>query len=308
MRYVIGIDGGGTKTVCVLANELGEVMDVSFTGCSNHQICGIDTAVHTVTELIDNSVKKSGPRMKLEIVNDIWIAFSSGIVNGWGAVSMCGTGHNTAVITPEGRTFGIRALRYILGNYGGGRHITDDAFHYAFRSSEHTGDYTELERLLPQYCGARDMNELAALVYQSGYTYQYQFNITKLVFDLADEGDPVSRRIVRNMGNELGRMTGGLIKRAGISEIRVPIVLGGSVFTNCGSGLIINCYCESLSKLVPDFDLHILKKPPVLGAVLTGLKSIGVKVDDALAEKIFKSMEVSMSNTFGEEVIENDRQ
>lgn len=339
MRYVIGIDGGGTKTVCVLANELGEVMDVSFTGCSNHQICGIDTAVHTVTELIDNAVKKSGltrqdisfvkmglagadlesdlkllnehfyntiPQMKLEIVNDIWIAFSSEIVNGWGAVSICGTGHNTAVLTPDGRAFGIRALKYVLGNYGGGRHITDNALHCAFRSSEQTGDYTQLEQLLPQYCGARDMNELASLVYQSGYTYQYQFNIPKLVFDLADEGDPVSHQIVQSVGSELGRMTGGLIKKAGICGIKVPVVLGGSIFVNCGSGLIIKCYSESLSKLVPDFSLHILKKPPVLGAVLTGLKSIGVKVDDALTAKIFKSMDVSMSNTCREEVVKND--
>jgi N-acetylglucosamine kinase-like BadF-type ATPase len=341
VRYVIGIDGGGTKTVCVLANELGEVMDISFTGGSNHQICGIDTAVQAVTELIDSTVSRSGltrqdisfvkmglagadlesdlkflnehfskamPGMKLEIVNDIWIAFSAGIVNGWGAVSICGTGHNTAVITPDGRTFGIRALKYILGNYGGGRHITDDALHCAFRSNEQTGDYTRLERLLPQYCGVRDMDELAALVYQSDYTYQYQFNIPKLVSDLADEGDPVSRRIVQSVGGELGRMTGGLIKKAGLCDIKVPVVLGGSIFTNCGSGLIIKCYAESLSKLVPDFSLHILKRPPVLGAVLTALKSIGVEADEALAERIFKNMEVSMENTCREEVLENDRQ
>jgi len=339
VRYVIGIDGGGTKTVCILANELGDVLNVFFSGCSNHQICGIDNAVHTITELIDNAIKKSGltrkdisyikmglagvdlesdikllyehfynalPQMKLEIVNDIWIAFGSEIFDGWGAVSICGTGHNTAVRTPDGRDLGIRALKYVLGNYGGGRHITDDALHCAFRSSEHTGDYTLLEQLLPQYCNARDMNELASLIYQSGYTYQYQFNIPKLVFDLAYEGDTIAHKIVHDMGSKLGRMTGGLIKEAGISEMKIPVVLGGSIFTNRESGLIIKSYIDSLSKLVPDFSMNIIKKPPALGAVLTGLKSIGIKVDDELAGKILKSMNESMPYTNREEAVKDD--
>ena len=324
MKYIIGIDGGGTKTVCVLADELARILAVSQTGCSNHQICGIDTAVETIADLIDGAAKKAGisredisfvkiglagadtdsdlellnrhfekalSGMDFEIVNDIWIAFAAETTNGWGAISICGTGHNTAVFTPDGKTFGIRALRYELGNFGGGRYITDHALHYAFRSSEKTGDYTKLERELPGFCGARDMNELAESIYQSNYAYQYQFNIPKLIFDLADEGDEVSRMIVMREGAELGRMTGGLVQKAGLRGVNVPVVLAGSIFANCGSALIINSYSESLSRYVPDFSLHIMRKPPVLGAVLGALEKINAAADPAAAEKIMNEIE-----------------
>jgi N-acetylglucosamine kinase-like BadF-type ATPase len=52
MRYVIGVDGGGTKTVCALANENGEILNISMAGCTNHQICGFETAIQRLTELI----------------------------------------------------------------------------------------------------------------------------------------------------------------------------------------------------------------------------------------------------------------
>lgn len=324
MKYIIGIDGGGTKTVCVLANELAEVLDVSQTGCSNHQICGIETAVDTIVGLIDSAVNRAGitrediafvkmglagadmdrdlkllnshfkkalPGMAFEIVNDIWIAFEAEIINGWGAISICGTGHNTAVLAPDGQTYGIIALKYVLGNCGGGRHITDHALHYAFRSSEKTGDYTRLEEFLPEYCNTRDMNELADKIYQSDYTYQYQFNIPKLVFDLAEEGDTISRKIIIHEGTELGRMTAGLIHKAGIRGMSIPVVLAGSIFTNYGSALMVNSYKESLSKYVPDFSIHILRKPPVLGAVLNALKKINVSVNSVVADKAMKNIE-----------------
>lgn len=313
MKYIIGVDGGGTKTVCVLMAEDGRILSAIKGEGSNHQICGLDQAVHVIADLIHSAVRQAGIQLDdisfiglglagadqerdiqilseglskvlagvpFEIVNDIWIAFWAGSENSWGAVSVCGTGSNTGVRTPEGRIFSVRALRYILGNYGGGKHLSDIALHYAFRSNEHTGRFTKLEEHLPAFCRALDMDDLAMKVLESGYTYHYQFDIPKLVFELADDGDEVCREILWDMGWEMGTMTGGLIEVAGLAQAEeVPVVLAGSLYVHDENGFIINGYEKALRQKVKSPKIHVLRRPPVQGALFWGLQKIGVSVD-----------------------------
>lgn len=44
MKYAIGIDGGGTKTLGILADRDGRVLASASVGGTNHQICGASTA------------------------------------------------------------------------------------------------------------------------------------------------------------------------------------------------------------------------------------------------------------------------
>jgi len=59
MRYIVAIDGGGTKTVCVLASESGEVKGIEYGGGSNHQIIGIDSETKTIIFLIEKVLNAS---------------------------------------------------------------------------------------------------------------------------------------------------------------------------------------------------------------------------------------------------------
>ena len=175
MKYAIGIDGGGTKTLGILADRDGRVLASASVGGTNHQICGASTAGQRLAGLAFALLEAAGvstreigflcmglagadrredvcllerhlPEFLREIPhgiwNDVWIAFATGTVSEWGAVSVSGTGHNAAVRTPEGQTFGINALKFPLGNAGGGRMLTDWALHMAFRAWEHTGPET----------------------------------------------------------------------------------------------------------------------------------------------------------------------
>ncbi|BAY64822.1 ATPase, BadF/BadG/BcrA/BcrD type [Calothrix brevissima NIES-22] len=48
MNYVLGIDGGGSKTVCVLMDENRQVVSRGEAGASNYQSIGIDTAKQSI--------------------------------------------------------------------------------------------------------------------------------------------------------------------------------------------------------------------------------------------------------------------
>ena len=121
MKYAIGIDGGGTKTLGILADRDGRVLASASVGGTNHQICGASTAGQRLAGLAFALLEAAGvstreigflcmglagadrredvcllerhlPEFLREIPhgiwNDVWIAFATGTVSEWGAVSV----------------------------------------------------------------------------------------------------------------------------------------------------------------------------------------------------------------------------
>lgn len=318
-RIVAGVDGGGAKTACIIVDESGRILGHSVTKGSNHQICGISSAMEEVYQSINNAAQSAGLEVgdlsfiylglagadlkedfeilngnferiihgvPFKIVNDTWIAFSSMTNSTWGATSVCGTGNNLAVKDKEGNIYSVRALKYVLGNYGGGQHLADMAMHYAFRCDESTGSYTKLAETLPACCDCADMNELATKTYKSNYQYHKAYNIPKLVFDLAEEGDKVCLEIIARMGIEIGTMLGGLIAKAGLENENIPVVLSGSQYTKDTKQLMIAPLEEQLRKTVPYAEIKVLGCSPVVGAALSAMKEIGVELEEKEIELI----------------------
>ena len=52
MNYVLGIDGGGSKTVCILMQDTGEVLGRGEAGSSNYQTIGIKATLQSIESAI----------------------------------------------------------------------------------------------------------------------------------------------------------------------------------------------------------------------------------------------------------------
>jgi N-acetylglucosamine kinase-like BadF-type ATPase len=57
MSYILGIDGGGSKTVCVLMDDLCQVLGRGESGPSNYQSIGIEATLQSIKSAIYNAVK-----------------------------------------------------------------------------------------------------------------------------------------------------------------------------------------------------------------------------------------------------------
>ncbi|MCW5315295.1 ATPase [Nostoc sp. KVJ3] len=57
MVYVLGIDGGGSKTVCILMDDLHQVLGRGEAGSSNYQSIGIETTLQSIQSAIHNAVE-----------------------------------------------------------------------------------------------------------------------------------------------------------------------------------------------------------------------------------------------------------
>ncbi|WP_138501803.1 N-acetylglucosamine kinase [Nostoc sp. PA-18-2419] len=58
MRYVLGIDGGGSKTVCVLMDDSHQVLGRGEAGASNYQTIGIEATLKSIQSAILNAVNQ----------------------------------------------------------------------------------------------------------------------------------------------------------------------------------------------------------------------------------------------------------
>jgi N-acetylglucosamine kinase-like BadF-type ATPase len=60
MRYILGFDGGGTKTECVLMNSADQVLARTFAGPSNPSRIGVESAVRAMEESAGLALRETG--------------------------------------------------------------------------------------------------------------------------------------------------------------------------------------------------------------------------------------------------------
>ena len=67
MSWVLGLDGGGTKTVCILMDDTGQVIGRGEAGPSNYQSVGKEAAFLSIQSAISEAMASTG-RVKVEAI------------------------------------------------------------------------------------------------------------------------------------------------------------------------------------------------------------------------------------------------
>ncbi len=308
MTFVIGIDGGGSKTRGVLFGQDGEIYKDITVGPSNYHVIGIEKVKKTLSDLLEslclsvsvcdvehiyfglagadievdfkqlNNAISSITDRPFTVANDIWCAFKSNALQDWGVVSIYGTGANAAAVGKNGDVFTLRALGHLLGGGGGGYDIACEALHYAFRSEEGTYIKTALEEKIPEIFGKGALSELVSMMHPTFSLSETHFKqITPLVFHLAAKGDKVACEILEKFGRLQGQMVSGVLRKAALTEDKVPVVLGGSIYKG-ESSIFIDAMMLEIQGVAPHAYVVWPQLPPVAGALIYAQKLAGWSV------------------------------
>ncbi|KLU63211.1 glucosamine kinase GspK [Peptococcaceae bacterium CEB3] len=300
MRYFAGIDGGATKTQCLIGDEEGNILASGFAGPANYQVVGkegaqgsLEAAFHQAlseAELVPDQIAHvllglAGADLEQDfkvlnqvcqgifgtvpftVVNDCWIGLKAGNPDNWGVVTVGGTGANAAGRTQDGKEVILRGMSYEMGNWGGGMDLLRDALHWAFRSEEETAEKTLLAEEIPKLLGKKTMAEIVDTVRSQQVDQEIIFAIPIIVFKLASEGDVVCQEILISMGRTLGEMAGGIIHRLGIKDPEVPVTLVGSMFKGTNP-LLIDEYTTTVHRTAPRAKIRVADAEPAYGAYL----------------------------------------
>ncbi len=298
MNYAAGIDGGASKTHCVIGDIYGNILSEGLSGGSNYQVSGEAMARASIEAALSQALKKlgikagdlkytvlglSGADMEIDfnilnnicgqfltpgsftIVNDTWIGLRAGIPENYGIVTVCGTGGACSGRNSKGLEVTLRNLSYEAGNRGGGSDIAQMALHYAFRSEEKTGRKTVLEDEIPGLFGLKSMDELIISMRTLQKEPSNIYKIPILVCELANKGDAVSQDILINIGHEIGEIAGGVIKRLEMEREVFKVTLIGSVFqSDCP--LLMDEYRTTVHRTAPFARISVAQQKPVAGA------------------------------------------
>ncbi|MEG0579566.1 MAG: BadF/BadG/BcrA/BcrD ATPase family protein [Niameybacter sp.] len=296
--YLLGLDGGETKTHCIIGDEEGNIFAEGFGGPANYHTVGlkttkssIDTAISralsklniTIADIvfgiiglagvdceedfkcIDEVCREIFGENEFKVYNDCWLVLRAGSKENWGIVSVCGMGHGCMGKTKEGEKVELRNMVYALGNRGGNTEMAWEALHHAFRADEGIGQATKLQYEIPRVLGVRTMNEVIHMLREKGEEVEGWVQIAMTVYRLAREQDEVAQDIVIVNGQAVGRTAAAVIQRLGLQRTEVPIVIGGSAFAEENS-LFLDAYKLEVHRVAPNARFIPINKRPVIGA------------------------------------------
>ncbi len=296
--HVLGIDAGGTRTVCLLADEQGTILSEAVGGPANLQAAGeleVEKVLHAVmrqslqerqlpaaiclgmagvdrpqdVDVVRGIMQRIGSKARVLIVNDALIALVAGIGDAPGVVIVAGTGS-----IAYGRNGGDESARaggwgHVLGDEGSGYWVGRLALRAVLRQAEGRGRPTRLtSRLLQRY----RLQEAQDLVHEIYYRSPHPSTIAALSAEVqgaADEGDEIALGILDSGARELAASGVSVARRLDLTAHDFDVVLAGGIMRNVPR--LADGVGDRLREIIPSVRVSVLDREPAVGAVRLAL-------------------------------------
>ncbi len=306
MRYLLGVDVGGSKTHALIADETGCARGFGSAGIGNYQGVGYDgmrralaLAVHDASAQADIDLSRVagagfgvggydwpsqlqanrdviaglGLTCPIEIVNDATLGLVAGTSAGWGIALVGGTGCNCRGRDRSGREGRVTGEGERFGEWGGAGELVARALQAVSHEWSRRGPHTALADALLRLTGARDLDALIEGLDLGRYEVGPEW--APAIFEIAYAGDAVAREAVEWAGHELGELACAVIRQLNMEAEAVEIVQVGGLFN--GGALYSDAVHETILKVAPKAAFVRLSAPPVVGGVLLAAHHIGVQ-------------------------------
>lgn len=293
--FVLGIDAGGTKTVCLVADEQGhvlgsargpganlatlgelevekvlhEVMEQAMVGQSGAPaviclgIAGVDRAVDAA--IIRSIMRRIGNKAPVLVVNDALIALEAGAGDGPGIVLIAGTGSICYGRNDRGHAARAGGWGYILADEGSGWWMGQRAIQAVMRQADGRGPATSLTPRVLAYFGVTDPALVVHEVYYHDPRRRLIAGLGPAVQASVDEGDPVAREIVADAAGELALAARSVAEKLEMRGAQFPLVLSGGAFRVVTS--LLTDLTSRVAEVVPRGQPRLLDVEPAMGAV-----------------------------------------
>jgi N-acetylglucosamine kinase-like BadF-type ATPase len=312
---VIGIDGGNSKTDVLLVSRQGDVVGHARGPGASPQAVGLENSVGAFEALILEAVRRAGGpdrppfarhtsaclagadlsreeedlqrvlsttgwSASTAVRNDTFALLRAGTPTGVGVAVVCGAGINCVGVAADGRVHRFPALGRISGDWGGGGHLGSEALWWAVRADDGRGPRTELLPAVLSHFGVTDIADVVAGLHFGDIPAKRLHELCPLLFRVAAAGDEVASGLVERLVEEITLLATVCLRRLGLLEERVDVVLGGGVLAGVGEPLVGEV-ARRCRRVAPKAEVCLAEHPPVVGAALLGMDALGA---DAAAE------------------------
>jgi N-acetylglucosamine kinase-like BadF-type ATPase len=305
MKYLIGLDGGGTKTHAVITNLNGEKLYECNGGASNFLVQGTFTVSQTLLSIIQKCVdeisaqlievecvllgttgagrrndaeklendftsflKEKNVSLKLFVVeSDARIALEGAFAGKPGSILIAGTGSIMFGKDAQGNVYRVGGFGRFLGDEGSGYMLGKKGLVAVSKNFDGRGEATLLTNLVKEKFGIETPEILITEIYKNNFDIA---SIAPLVIEAAQKGDAAALKIVEEETNELLLHIKTMYNKMNEEALNVSFI-GGLISSQ-------NFYSNLFKKKIADQLPHVKViepiYPPAMGAVLMAKEKI----------------------------------
>ncbi len=263
---VLGIDGGGTKTVAWLAPrdqpEEQAVLGRGTAAGSNIRVSGIEAATSSLNRAIDGAfadagvergrvssaslglagcereaeramlaqwARATGLAERVRITNDALPILYAATADGCGIALIAGTGSLALGRDSRGTVARSGGWGPSFGDEGSGYRIALAGLRAAAHFVDGRGPETALLEAYLSRLDLREASELITAIYSPQMDRAGIAETSEVVFAAAENGDSVAANLVKAASGELAAMVLAVARRLKLAEVPVPLALSGGV-------------------------------------------------------------------------------
>ena len=261
MSYFLGIDGGGSKTACLIGDE-NSVLGAGPAAGSNVVRVGerqagesLEAAIRqalTASDITPRQIERTcvgiagGARpeiakvvrrllsevvaCEIEVVGDMVIALEAAFGGGPGVIVVAGTGSIAYGRNSEGQTARAGGWGFAISDEGSGHWIGRSAVSAVMRAPDESHASVLLDGIMKAW-GTRSREELVVIA--NGSPSPDFAVLLPAVLSAADRGDATARAVLTQAGVELAKLAEIVIGRLFAIAEATPVAVSGGVFCNC---------------------------------------------------------------------------
>ena len=255
MAHILGVDGGGTKTVALVGDLDGNVLARGLSGSSNTNTVGFDAACVALESAINmacsgypgeisalclglagagrneemeqfhNWAAHKFPKAVVKVASDAEILLMASTPSGPTLALICGTGSIIYGRTGAGELLRAGGWGYLFGDEGSGYAIGTAALRAVMQAYDGRGAETLLSKLVLERYGLRTPPDLVRRIYGAESPPSTAASLTDLVEQAAERGDSVAIAILEESAWQLAGGIAAVYSQLGTSP--VPLVITG---------------------------------------------------------------------------------
>ncbi len=314
--YILGIDGGGTSTICLLADSAGQTLAQVEAPPSNHRKSDLNSVREAIRSGLDELARKVGLNSAgnlrllsicaglagvdieadvqsltsilrsltsadyLQVVNDGEIALAGALDDTPGVLVISGTGSIVWACAADGRRVRVGGWDYVFSDEGSGFDIGTRVLRAVAAAHDHRTPPTLLSDGVYQSLGVKDFEELFYLIYLTEITPQVIASLAPLADSAAEENDAIAKNLLEDAALELTDLTAAAAQQAGLNNVpQFPVVpVGGVLLAN---GYFSQRFRKLVSEQFHNSIITEAQHSPAEGAVRLALRALSEASPDA---------------------------
>jgi N-acetylglucosamine kinase-like BadF-type ATPase len=300
-RWLLGIDGGATKTLAAVLDLEQRAIHLAHAGPSNEDAVGSRAAVAALLDVAEEAMQRAGIAAEqlaaavlavagtdtdaivrhVRAVHEDWIVVND-VVGAWAAATgaqpgigaISGTGSNVFGVGPDGRAWRVGGWGHLLGDEGSGYWLGVESIRAALHDRDGSGPQTALSEAVAEFFGTRGVEALASLVYSKPLSKSEIAAFTVETCRLAEQGDAVARELYSRGAELLAGQVAVVARETGLVQAEsFPLGLIGSVFK--AGPLFAEPLAAAVRESAPGAQVAIVEMAPVGGSLQLALRACG---------------------------------